>query len=244
MKVRSCFVRLLGGTLALAVMLTAGAIAAHAQSVSSYSGNAYVVRTDENSSATIFGSTGSLPPAGGSQTGSLGSFGDAYGFTTLSSGTSSTSGAAGTATSTSTVNGFSFNNGYITVTADSMTVISTATTSGTNVSTLFTNLSISGTAFQNFTGAIAANTVVNFGGDSGTGTLTINKQTDTSSAGHNEITGQALDFFDSGRLEVNAAVANSDVSFAPIPEPAFYQMSALLVFGGLGLWRVRRRRTA
>src|SRR5262249_9646743 len=81
---------------------------ARAQSVTGYSGNAFVIRTDDSNQAPVFGATGALPSSGGSLSASLGSFTDAYKFTHLSGGAAATSGGGGNADSSAQVTGFQF----------------------------------------------------------------------------------------------------------------------------------------
>lgn len=225
--------------------LTGQTSIATAQAVTGYGGDAYAIRTDEGGSASLFGDTGSLPASGGSLTGNLGSFTDFYLATSLTSGNASTSGGGGIANTSAEVFGlnFKFRNIDHIITADSVQITTQATAGGVTATALFTNLTVNdgSNTYVNYTGTIAANTILDLSAAMGRpATLTLNRQIDSSTPGHNEITAEALDIFSSGTLEVNLAHANSDVSFAPIPEPAHYQMAVLLTLGGIGMWRRRR----
>ena len=225
------------GTLALLGFATT---AVSAQLVTSYSGDAYVIRQDENSNARVYGDTGALPAGGGSLTGSQGSFTDTYNFTTLTGGTTATTGGGGNADSSATVTGFHFDD-FVgdTISFDGATALSHADAGGVTGSVLFTNLFVDGVAYTN---PVAPNTVISL--NSYNGTITLNKQIDASVAGHNEITVQGVDIYAGGFFEINAGVANSDLTFTPAaatPEPGSIALLVGMTTVGASVLRRRRK---
>ena len=224
------------GTLAL---LGFASTAVSAQLVTSYSGDAYIVRSDEFGTVVFDGDTGSLPPAGGSLTASLSNFTDRYVATRIVNGTASASGGSGVADSSTTVTGFRFDDSSgDTVSFDSETVLSHADASGVTGSVVFTNLVVNGTSYPS---SVAPNTVISLNVGR---TITLNEQTNLSVAGHNEITVQGVDLLSPAVFELNTGVANSDVTFpqnGAVPEPGSIALLVGMTTVGAGVLRRRRK---
>ena len=233
--------RSIKNTLALGALALSGfaSATARAQTVTSYNGNAYVIRTDEGNVVKIYGNTGALPASGGSLSGSQGQFTDDDRSATLTGGTAATSGSGGSVDSSSTVNGFSFNDGSgDTISFTSETVLSHADISGVTGSVAFSGLVVDGTSYPS---TVAPNTVISLRAG---GTITLNQQINSSIAGHNEITVEGVDILSPTHFQLNVGVANSGVTFpqsAATPAPS----SALVLLLGavpiVGVLRKRRK---
>src|SRR5262249_3941016 len=133
--------------------------AANAAIVTGYSGDAFAARSDQFSTVNVYGNTGNLPSGGGSFSATVGSVTDPFGNFSFSSGSAAASGGAGLANSSAQLRGLVLGRNF--VTADAVTVTTQANASGVSANTVFTNLTIPGTSFVNFTGSVPVNTTFN-----------------------------------------------------------------------------------
>jgi hypothetical protein len=134
----------------------------------------------------------------------------------------------GTQTITSAGNDYLFMGGSstITVTPDAIEIAKNTYGSGT-----FSEAGFNGFAFQDLTNALIAGVTV----DSSTSLSGFDSSRVTFTDDTIWVNLQGLTF-------VSGSSVMLDVSFADaVPEPAYYQLGALLAFGGLGALRLRKR---